>query len=182
MGGVNPLAFAAFGAGQQPELWGPMLDQMGIPLPNTPQFAQMVMPQQQPDIGGMLTAGPNPTGPSGIVGPAFDPNAVPPPAEPVVPPAAAAVPPPAAAPPPAAVTPPGARPPVLPQVKMPEQPKPIMSGGVANAQKAPDMKMAASTGGTPAQMLMAALLGGGPGGGLDPLRVPALGQLLRGNR
>jgi hypothetical protein len=54
-----------------------------------------------------------------------------------------------------------------------------MSGGVPGAQKAPEIGVQGSTGGTPAQMLLAALLNT-RGQAQNPLRVPTLGSMLGG--
>ena len=55
--------------------------------------------------------------------------------------------------------------------------KPIMSGGVSNAQKAPEMgKVAGAAGAASPELIMKMLLGGGQ----NPLRVPQLGALMRG--
>lgn len=81
------------------------------------------------------------------------------------------------APPPSAPPP---RAPIPPQVVRPTAPQPLVHGGVTAAQKAPDMNVAMSAGGSPAQLLLQALMGGGARGGLNPLRVPTLGSLLGG--
>jgi hypothetical protein len=55
--------------------------------------------------------------------------------------------------------------------------KPIMSGGISSAQRAPEPQK--QSGGTSAQsmdMILKLLMGGGQ----NPLRVPALGQMMRG--
>lgn len=68
--------------------------------------------------------------------------------------------------------------PTGPQVQQPQAPTPVFSGGVAGAQKAPELGVQASTGGTPAQLLMQALLARGQTP--NPLRVPTLAHLLGG--
>lgn len=68
-----------------------------------------------------------------------------------------------------------------PNIRPPQQQKPVFSGGVAGAQKAPEMGVKAGT--SPAQALMAALLGnraGGGGKGQGGSQIPSLGALLNG--
>lgn len=86
--------------------------------------------------------------------------------------------PPPSGPPPGAPRQPQA--PIPPQVVRPTTSAPLIHGGVTAAQKAPEMNVAMSAGGSPAQLLLQALMGGGARGGLNPLRVPTLGALLGG--
>lgn len=190
MGGINPMAFASILAAQDPTKWGPMLDGLAAQgmLPQDPnQFFQQVGmpgPGQQPeiDLGAALAPQPPPdpmtqpmplppeanAGPSiAPIAPSMAPGPVPPIAPGMVPPSMTA-------------TPPGQqRNPITPQVKAPDASaaRPIMSGGVAGAQKAPDFGGKATLP-TPAQMMMSALLNA-PGGGAP---VPHLGALLRGGK
>lgn len=85
------------------------------------------------------------------------------------------------APPPGAPAPTG-RPQAPPSTVRPTAAQPVWSGGVTGSQKAPELGIQQTTGGTPAQLLLQAILGGGRAGGLDPLRVPTLGALLGGAR
>lgn len=83
-------------------------------------------------------------------------------------------------PPPSTPPPSGRGPPVAgPQAIRPTSPVPAFGGGIAGAQKAPDVGASITTGGTPAQLMMQALLNAGRGQ-TNPLRVPSLGELLRG--
>lgn len=182
---MDPIAMAMMAAANNPQMWGPMFDQMNIPTPDNPAFAQIFsQAQQQPDLGGML----NPTTPlpgmlvqGGPPGPPIGPQEGqqppgPPQAAPLGPDGQPQAPPNNAV---AAVDPRNRAQQVPPQVRAPTPTAPIMSGGVAGAQKAPDMKLQ-NAGPSPAQSLMAAMLGGGQN--QNPLRVPQLGALLRGGR
>ncbi len=84
-------------------------------------------------------------------------------------------PPPAPAPMPVGGPPPTPSPQVAPQVRMPTAPAPVFSGGVTGSQKAPELGVQVSTGGTPAQLLLQALLARSQ---QDPLRVPLLNNLF----
>jgi hypothetical protein len=76
--------------------------------------------------------------------------------------------------------PPGAQMPflgsMLQGVKTPTAPTPIMSGGVAGSQKAPDPQLRMGQGALGAEIMK--LISGG--GNQNPLRVPALGSLIQG--
>lgn len=76
--------------------------------------------------------------------------------------------------------PPGAQMPflgsMLQGVKTPTAPTPIMSGGVAGSQKAPDMNVRTGQGALSAEIMK--LISGA--GNQNPLRVPALGSLIQG--
>lgn len=65
-------------------------------------------------------------------------------------------------------------------IKAPEPIKPIMSGGVTGGVKAPEMSGKVAGSAPAVQALMAALTG--QAAAPDPLRVPALGALMRGGR
>ena len=174
---MDPILAAIFGAANDPGTWGPMLDALG------PQFGpEAMIPQLQ-----KVAMGGNPGMFSGMA-----------PQQPGMPPVAA----PQAAPQPAPaapVAPPGTAPAlqadasqpytgvsaasmrspqVQPQVKAPEQPKPVFQAGVAGAQKAPDF--GTKGGNTTQQMILQALLGGGAGAG-GPA-IPSIGALLGGGR
>lgn len=96
-----------------------------------------------------------------------------PPPGPGAPPPGPGTVPPTLTPPPRGIT--------TPNVVRPPAVTPIMSGGVPGAQKAPELGIQASTGGTPAQLLLQMLLGPkGGAGAANPLRVPTLAALMGG--
>lgn len=185
---INPMALGLLGAGNNPDMWAPILQAM------FPQGPEATMPmltaamQPQPDIGAMLGGAqpPSPITP-GMVDPMNPDMGMQPPVPPQAPASVTPMGPMTATPPPgqlpATMTPTTGpvgmnRNPTQPQVRAPEAPRPIMSGGVAGAQKANDLG-GQQVAGSPAQLLMMALLGGRAGAqGQNPLRVPTLGSLF----
>lgn len=174
---MDPIAMAMMGASSDPQRWGPILDQMRIPLPGTPEFNQLfpqaqngaLMPGADQNIGAALNGvgtqvpGVTTSQPTAVAGTPSPTPGMPPPG----------------APPPGVMPPqPNAVPQVAPQVRMPTVPSPVFAGGVSSSQKAPDAAFN-STAPSTAQMLLQALMSGGQ---QNPLRVPALGSILRGGR
>lgn len=189
---MNELFMLMQMAGQNPETMGPLLDALG------PQFApERVVPGLNmlpgsganpfapPPASAMTGAPPLTPGPeSGVslggvpMGPAapqqIDPMTA---IMSMMTPQTGGPPAPGA---PGAPAPTG-RPQAPPNVVRPQAAQPQFSAGVTGSQKAPEMGVQMTTGGTPAQMLLQAILGGGRGAA-DPLRVPTLGALLGGAR
>ena len=180
-GGMNPMTwFLNLFAAMDPAKAGPMLDSLGVPPPS-----KLGGPTQEPDLASLL----NPTEPTAPVAP-LDMATQPSPtgmAQPMpmpgIDPASwgANV---SVSGPPAAAAAPAANPlaklAAFQGMKAPEAVKPIMSGGVTGGVKPPEVQVggAAKAGAPAIQALMAALLGGGG----NPLRVPALGDFLRGGK
>jgi hypothetical protein len=169
LGGINPPPSAPLTPGPAPNL-----DLSGGAQANTqtnvPGLDLATPPPGTPDL---MTGVPPPNSIDNILRLFSQTGSMQPPAgvTPPTPPPSGIVPPPV----PLTRTPPSN---IQPQIRPPTAPPPITSGGVANAQKAPEIGVQNTTGGTPAQMLLAAILGGRnmP----NPLRVPPLGALLGG--
>lgn len=165
----TPLASPTIGAGagDMPLTYQPTVP----PAPTTPPTVPPITP---PPNSGVGIGSPVPMGPA----PGTDPMSA---LMSILGMGSTTTPAPTVTPPP--VTPPpssGRGPPVVgPQAIRPTSPTPVFGGGITGAQKAPDIGAAMTTGGTPAQLLMQALLNAGRGQ-TNPLRVPSLGELLKG--
>lgn len=175
-GGLDPFSwFLSLFAGANPDKAGPLLDAAGVPPPGKFQGRLNV---GGPDLNALLA--PQGSGTAGATEPDVPPQAMP--AAPGIDPASWAQ--------NVSVTPAPAAPAAAPNndlmktlaglqgVKAPEPIKPIMSGGVTGGVKPPEVQVgAASKAGAPA---IAQLLAAMRPGVANPLRVPALVDLLKG--
>jgi hypothetical protein len=183
-GGLDPLSwFLSIFAGANPEKAGPLLDAAGVPPPGKfqgrlgslggPDLNSLLNPEAMPATPTDMGLEPSPTGIAQPMAPA---------PQPAIDPASwganVSVTGPQAAAPAAAQSPLLAKMAGLQGVKAPEPIKPIMTGGVTGGVKAPEVQV----GGAAKAMApaIAALMAASRPAVANPLRVPALADLLKG--